>query len=861
MKNPRFKPNLSLAICRVIPMLAVLAAGCWWNISIAWASNLEMEYGTYLGGSNIDKGRGIAVDSEGCVHITGITLSDDFPIRDAYQTIYGGDAGGWGDVFVTKFSSTGSSIIYSTYLGGSKGEESGGIVLDSFGYVYVSGATDSYNFPTENPYQASLAGVLDVFISKLTSTGTGLVYSTYVGGSKNNDIAYDIAVDDECSAYVTGSTVSSDFPTRNSYQASHSGSNDAFLCKLTTSGSDLVYSTYLGASIYDIAYGLAVDSGSHAYLAGATTSPDFPTINSYQARFEEGTDTKSAFVTKFSSAGSSLVYSTYLGGLSGEEEGHDIEVDESGCAYVTGRSDSSDFPTLNPYQSSLSGGYDAFVTKFMSSGSNLIYSTYLGGSANENGYIGGRGCIALDAEDSVYISGDTKSSNFPTVNAFQGAYGGGGLSYGDAFIGKLSSSGSLLRYGSYLGGSSDDCGSGVAVNENNVVHIVGLTQSGDFPTRNSYQPGLAGSYDSFLVALSFFTPSPTATSTATPPPTPSPTQTPTPSPSLTPTPTPGGYKTPPPTPSITPTPEGYKTPPPTMTPSSTPAPTSTPPPTITPTSTPSPINTPSPSPSPSPSPTATSSPTPLSTPHSLLPILDFNGDGTSDIAIFRESSGLWAIRGSYRAYFGSAGDSLAPGDYNGDGTSEIAIFRPHSGLWAIRGFTRNYFGASIDEPVSGDYDGDGSSDQAIYRSVSGLWALKGITRIYFGGGNDEPVPGYYDEGGTALVGIYRPASGMWALRGLTRLYFGGSDDQAVPGDYDGDGKWNPGIYRSASGLWAIRRVTRAYYGHSPDHPVQGDYDGTGTDGIAIFRASSGLWAIKGITRLYYGSGGDIPVAR
>jgi len=856
MKNPGLKAIQSLSIFRVLQVLAILTAVCDWSLSPARASDLEMDYGTYLGGSNIDKGRGIAVDSEGCVYITGITLSEDFPTRDAYQAIYGGEAGGWGDVFVTKFLSTGTSIIYSTYLGGSRGENSGGIVLDSYQNVYVSGATDSYNFPTENPYQASLANYADVFISKLTSTGTGLVYSTYLGGSKNNDISYDIEVDEEYSAYVTGRTLSSDFPTNNSYQASHSGSSDAFLCKLIPSGSALVYSTYLGSSNTDIAYGMAVDSGNCAYLTGKTSSPGFPTINSYQARFEEGTDPGSVFVSKFSSGGSSLIYSTYLGGITGWDEGHDIVVTENECAYLTGRTDSSDFPTLNPYQASRSGGYDSFIAKLTSSGSALFYATFLGGSDDENGYIG-RGSIAMDAADGVCVSGDTKSSDFPTVNSFQGVYSGGGIEYGDAFIGKLSSSGSQLLYGSYLGGSSDDCGSGVDIDQSNVVYIVGLTQSMDFPTRNSYQPGLEGSYDSFLVALSFSTP------TLTPTATPSPTQTPTPSPSLTPTPTPYGYKTPSPTPSSTPTPEGYKTPPPTMTPTSTPPPTipptSTPAPTLT--STPMPINTPSPTSSPSPSPSASTLPTPLPTPRYLLPILDFDGDGTSDIAIFRESSGLWAIRGISRFYFGTIGDSPEPGDYDGNGTTDVGLYRLSSSLWALRGISRVYFGGSSDDPIPADYAGDGTMGPAIYRSSSGLWAVRGITRTYFGGNSDEPVPGYYTGLGDASIAIYRPSTGLWAIRGLTRLYFGGVGDLDVPGNYDGGGVWKPGIYRSASGLWALQDVTRLYYGGSSDLPVQGDYNGTGADGIAVFRAGSGLWAIKGITRVYYGSNADIPLKR
>lgn len=242
-------------------------------------------------------------------------------------------------------------------------------------------------------------------------------------------------------------------------------------------------------------------------------------------------------------------------------------------------------------------------------------------------------------------------------------------------------------------------------------------------------------------------------------------------------------------------------------------------------------------------------------------IYDYDGDGTSDIAIFRGNSGLWAVRGVTRVYFGSSTDETVPGDYDGDGTTDIGIFRPPSGLWAIRSVTRTYFGGGSDLPESGDYDGDGTADIGIFRGSSGLWAIRGVTRVYFGGSTDEPVPGYYDVDGSKDLGIFRRNSGLWAIRGVTRIYFGGSTDKVVPGDYDGDGVWDEGIFRGSSGLWAIRGVTRTYFGSSSDLPVPADYTGIGVDSIGIFRESSGLWAAKGVTRLYFGTTGDIPVTR
>ncbi len=242
-------------------------------------------------------------------------------------------------------------------------------------------------------------------------------------------------------------------------------------------------------------------------------------------------------------------------------------------------------------------------------------------------------------------------------------------------------------------------------------------------------------------------------------------------------------------------------------------------------------------------------------------IYDYNGDGTSDIGIFRESSGLWAIRGITRVYFGGSGDETVPGDYDGNGTTDLGVFRKSSGLWAVRGVTRGYFGGSSDTPLPGDYDGDGTTEPGIFRESSGLWAIRGITRVYFGASGDSPVPGWYEGGMTDEIGLFRPASGLWAIRGVTRVYFGSTGDTPKSGNYNGDGAWDIGLFRPASGLWAIRGVTRAYFGSAADQPVPADYQGSGADEIGIFRGSSGLWAVQGVTRVYYGSSGDIPVAR
>lgn len=256
---------------------------------------------------------------------------------------------------------------------------------------------------------------------------------------------------------------------------------------------------------------------------------------------------------------------------------------------------------------------------------------------------------------------------------------------------------------------------------------------------------------------------------------------------------------------------------------------------------------------------AAPTPTPVPPPSAAPWITDYNGDGTSDVAIFRSSTGLWAVKGVTRVYYGSSGDSPIPADYNGNGITDIAVFRGSTGLWAVNGGPRVYFGRSGDEPLPRDYNGDGTVDIGLFRPSSGLWAVRQVTRTYFGSSADSPIPGYY--GGTgAAPGIFRAASGLWAIKGITRTYFGASSDEPVPGDYSGDGSWDLGVFRSTAGLWAVKGVTRTYFGGSGDDPIPGGYKGDGKDYLGIFRGT-GLWAIKGVTRVYFGSGTDEPATR
>ncbi|MGD8537158.1 MAG: SBBP repeat-containing protein [Candidatus Aminicenantes bacterium] len=317
-------------------------------------------------------------------------------------------------------------LVFSTYLGGTSGDNGQSIAVDCLGAAYVTGYTASTDFPTQNPIQASKAGgaYYDVFITKINPSGSALVYSTYLGGSYD-DYGYSIAADSSGAAYVTGRTQSTDFPTQNPIKASNVG-NDAFITKINPAGSALVYSTYLGGSIDDWAMGIAVDSSGAAYVTGMTASGDFPTQNPIQASWAGRSD---VFITKINPSGSALVYSTYLGGSSADC-GIGIAVDSSGAAYVTGDTGSLDFPTMKPIQASHAGGeFDVFITKINPGGSALVYSTYFGGSGYRDLGYG----IAVDSEDDTYVTGYTYSTDFPTKKPIQASHAGNE----DAFIAKL----------------------------------------------------------------------------------------------------------------------------------------------------------------------------------------------------------------------------------------------------------------------------------------------------------------------------------------------------------------------------------------------------------------------------------------
>ena len=423
------------------------------------ATGSALVYSTYLGGSvgdpslglhGTDEGYGIAVDGAGCAYVTGHTLSGDFPTTAlAFQTT---NAGSYSDAFVTKLNATGSALVYSTYLGGSFADIALGIAVDGAGSAYVTGATNSTDFPTTiGAFQTTSDSTSngDGFVTKLNANGTALIYSTYLSGS-GYEVSFGIAVDGVGSGYVTGYTNSTDFPTTaGAYQTSYAGITDVFVTKLDPTGSALVYSTYLGGSNGEYAYEIAIDLGGSAYVTGQTFSTDFPTTaGAVRTTYAGGVC--DAFVTKLSPIGSALVYSTYLGGSAGDLT-RGIAVDGAGSAYLTGLTESLDFPTtIGALQTTHGGGAgDAFMTRLDLNGTALTYSTYLGGSDFDAAY-----GIAVDGAGSAYVVGLTSSTNFPTTpGALQTTNAGG---FADAFVTKIGE-GNADTDGDGVPDASDNC--------------------------------------------------------------------------------------------------------------------------------------------------------------------------------------------------------------------------------------------------------------------------------------------------------------------------------------------------------------------------------------------------------------------
>jgi Beta-propeller repeat len=386
--------------------------------SEVWAAKLnsagtQLLYLVYIGGSGNDSGMGIAVDSSGDAYVTGMTTSLDFPTTiGAFSTHSTGSQ----EAFVVKFGTTGQ-VQYSTYLGG--GSDAGfAIAVDQTGSVYVAGQTGSVTFPTTGgAIQTSYGGGLsDCFVSKLAVGGNSLLYSTYLGGSAL-DLCTGIAIDAASDVYVTGTTHSTNFPINMALQSNLKGIASAFVAEINPSGGALWYSTYLGGSVVDNGNAIAVDGLGSAFIAGSTSSPDFPTTAGAAQTVLAGT--YNAFVSKLAPGGTGLAYSTLVGGA-GSDSATGIALDTLGQAVVGGFTTSSNFPLANAFQSMFQPTRDAFATVVSPGGSGLVYSSYFGGSGDSSG-LG----VAASPSNNLILGGMTSSANFPVAAALQSSFGGG----------------------------------------------------------------------------------------------------------------------------------------------------------------------------------------------------------------------------------------------------------------------------------------------------------------------------------------------------------------------------------------------------------------------------------------------------
>jgi hypothetical protein len=653
---------------------------------------------------------------------------------------------------------------YSTFLGGAGVDVGQAIAVDNSGAAYVAGYTTSGDFPTAGAYDATQNGSYDVFVTKLSPDGSALVYSTFLGGS-GEDYAFGIAVDGTGAAYVTGYTFSPGFPTSGAYDDTYGDDGDAFVSKLSAGGNVLLYSTFLGGSGEDVAYGIAVDGGGAAYVTGSTASADFPAAG-FDTTFNGVSD---AFVTKLSAGGNQLAYSTFLGGSS-LDHGTGIALEET-LAYVTGNTASADFPAGGGYDSTHNGSYDAFVTLVRATGDSLLYSTFVGGSDSDEAQ-----AIAVSARGEAHVTGHTASANFPTESAYDGTHNGAL----DAFVVKLHGGGGQLLYSTFLGGDDDDLGQAIALDRTGAAYVAGYTFSGNFPTASAFDDAPDGSTDAFVTKLSA---------------------------------------------------EGH-----------------------------------------------------------VLRYSTFLGGEFEDhalgVAVHRTGAAYVAgytssinfpTDDAHDDAYGGLGDAfvtkLSPG-----GSDAPGVFVPASSTFFLRNtssagpadmtFVYGPAGAGW-VPLSGDWNGDGFHTPGLYAPASSTFFLKnsygpGPADLVFSfgpvGAGWAPVAGDWDGDGRDTVGLYAPATGTFFLRNahaggpadLTyRFGPAGAGWTPLAGDWDGDGADTVGLYSPATRAFFLRQQhgpgpadVMFTYGPAGALPLAGDWDGDGNDSVGVYVGASRTFFLR-----------------
>jgi hypothetical protein len=467
----------------------------------------DLVYGSFLGGGDEDYLTDIAVGADGSIYVTGQTSSPDFPTTPgAFDTTY--NPGGFGgDVFVSKLDPTGSTLVYSTFLGGSDTDYGEALAVGFDGSVYIAGYTHAEDFPTTpGSYSPTWnGGCCDGFVANLNPTGSRLRYSTFLGGGSFEDIR-SIYSRGNGVVHVTGQTLSADFPTtegafdRTLNNNGQEGYSDAFIAALNATGSGLAYSTFLGGQYNDYGYSVGLNRGGKPYVSGETQSSDFPTTpGAFDRAFNGGNS--DAFVATLRPGGAGLRFSTFLGG-SDTDGGNALAVDGGGAVYLVGWTSSPDFPTTpGAFDESINSFIfsDAFATKIDARGGTLGYSTYLGGANSDFG-----NDLGVGAGGTLTLVGTSYSANFPTTgDAFDRILGGPA----DAFVTRLNPVASSLMDSTFVGGTAAviDWGSGIAVS-GTATFVTGDTYSLDFPTtEGAYDTTYNGKFDGFVAALEIVT--------------------------------------------------------------------------------------------------------------------------------------------------------------------------------------------------------------------------------------------------------------------------------------------------------------------------------------------------------------------
>ncbi len=485
----------------------------------------SMAYSTFSGGMRDDQLWDIAVDAEGYAYVVGSTSSPDRATAGALQMELG-NSGLLSDAYVAKIAPNGASLIWATYLGGVREDEGLAIALGPGGSVTVAGITNSENFPTVDALQPKLnladsvwSG--DLFISRFAPDGGSLLWSTFLGGT-GRDRPTDIAVDAEGATYLTGWT-GSHFPAEKAIYPLNRGIRDAFITKITPDGSAIAWSTHLGGSDRDEGRAIAVDARGAATIVGATSSRNLRIADPFQRTFGGDAD---GFVARIAPDGQSFEYASYLGGRT-FDAATGVALGADGVTYVAGRTDSPNFPRINPFQPSRRGDSDVFVVRISADGSALEAATYFGGTGAEDD------CLpvvtspiqrldvlqehlvtqlAVDPQGRVVVAGCTASANLPMVDALPLRRGGAV----DGFVAVFNPTLDDLLFSTLVSARALDVPRGVAIDGEGSIYLTGRTDSSDFPSVSAAQPERAGLLDGFALKIGPpFAPPPTATPTAT----------------------------------------------------------------------------------------------------------------------------------------------------------------------------------------------------------------------------------------------------------------------------------------------------------------------------------------------------------